>query len=458
MIVLLVSFIACTNALILPDFDAAFFEVDVSWTWSSVAAQKRKLVSPSYPQMLPFQELDIVEKCLPQQSQRGLAALTAEAKWARIVSNLSVIERHFIDLKYADNKALGAMVMRCPTEELYKMVLPYIPATRRRAIEEEKSWQLKLRTLRHSLAPVISSSLNVDRRHDSYINNIQQRERYAGDRVCVSLSVYEEPEWIDSLLKEVLARTEPSTYIMLHLNANTYYSEEILNYFRNYDQRVRLNPERIPVEFATGSVLYSHLSNVRQMADANLGCTYVVMQASNMRWLRNGMEGLVRERKFGGTNLYFETCEIEKNSTHPFLLEIHAPRGLWGIGYHEGSFYPHQHILAMYHAMHEYLERTGQDVSTITKYNTWVEECWLQTYMLNHADLAEQQNFYPSSAFREIVGYGVPPYGVTTEQLDVLLAAKDTNQGEWSKVFGAKRVPRDFNDPVTARIVALTAR
>eukprot|EP00928_Gymnodinium_smaydae_P045783 TRINITY_DN30483_c0_g1_i1.p1 TRINITY_DN30483_c0_g1~~TRINITY_DN30483_c0_g1_i1.p1 ORF type:complete len:474 (+),score=75.09 TRINITY_DN30483_c0_g1_i1:49-1422(+) len=447
-----VTLVACAHALNLRDVSFAKTDTNSSWDWRALVAQRVMRVSLGHPQMVPLEQLEIIEGCLPEDSRRRMATLTADEKWESIASGLSDVEKRFIETKYPDNKAVGAMVLRCPTEELYKKVLPYIPEAQRMAIEKEESYELKLRALRGSLAP-LPFSYTVD--GDQDLSAAREQDGIDGDRVCVSLAAYEDREWIDSLLKEALARTEESTFIMLHLNTDVEYSEEDLEHFRNYDKRVLVNPEPNRVHNLHASILYAHLNNAHAMEEAKLGCAYVIMQASNMRWLRNGMEELVRERKFGGTSLAKGPCDFDGN-VHPFMKEINAPRGLWGWGYHESSYYPHKHLLGMYDAMHEHVKRKGENISSILGYRSFCEECWLQTYMLNYADLKAQENYYPAAGIR-VLGDGL-----TDKQLDTLLAAEDTNDGalgagSWSKIFAAKRMSRNLTDPITARIVALTA-
>merc|ERR1712232_1179327 len=63
--------------------------------------------------------------------------------------------------------------------------------------------------------------------------------------------------------------------------------------------RIAVTSERIAVRPYRGSVFYSHILNAKTMEKHWPGeCGYWVLQASNMMWVRKGMEERVREYEF----------------------------------------------------------------------------------------------------------------------------------------------------------------
>jgi len=168
------------------------------------------------------------------------------------------------------------------------------------------------------------------------------------DAVCLSIVAAEEPVWIDALLKNALAMTDLSTKIAVHLNADTHYPPAVIQRW-NKTARVIITPQRIKVAKFHGSILLAHLLNTKYLGD---DCSYVVMQASNMMWVRQGMTTAVRRHEFGGFSVQKGKLSslMQQGLEHPFfanVTSIGTAKVAWGI--HEGAFFKTS-VLRMFHA------------------------------------------------------------------------------------------------------------
>lgn len=424
------------------------------WSWSAVAGLSSSsqsdfkrataaYVEPSQPHMAPTEHLDVIVSCLAEDKRAGLARLTEGERWRDVATSLMPAERKFVEKVYYENKLLGVMVVRCTPEQLYQKVLPFLPPAQRKVIEQESGHELQLSIMMQGLVP----SLHPDEGARQEVAARMPAGASADEHVCISLSVYEEVEWVDSLLKEALYMMEPDTVIMMHMHSAANYTDADFERWNNLSPgRIYLNSERLWVDHLHGSILYTHLSNTRHLEEVRSGyCKYVIFQASNQRWLRQGVEAVVRERRVGGIIQSGGTCSFEQK-VHPWEEEFQAPRKLWGWGAHEGAYYPTKHVLAFHKSMLEYLGRTGENTSAITNYRCFCEECWLQTWMLNNVDLAELEEYWPNVAERYL-----GDTGASQETVDEIVA------GEHTDTFGVKRVSRDMDDPITRSVLALSA-
>ena len=112
--------------------------------------------------------------------------------------------------------------------------------------------------------------------------------------VLLSISAFEPPRYLRELLENALSLTHPrSTLIVLHLNRLTNYPDVGVD--KDFDwiwaqERVLVNCLRVAVSHSHGSILHSFAANVGWARDRGARPQMVVFQASNMFWVRRGME------------------------------------------------------------------------------------------------------------------------------------------------------------------------
>jgi hypothetical protein len=445
-----------------------------AWSWSSIESAgrinfMRSDLPPMHPRIVPEEFLNLTISCLSKGANEALGGATQQVQWGTIIGGLSSFQKTYVERKYPDNLLLGVATLKCPMDTLLIKIWHYLPSAQQAAILQEPGPR-QLSVFSQSLSPAYSAAAKKLEEQISLgrvpSRHLDQRGSAAvpTGRVCISITAYEEPAWIHQLLKDTIRKAEPSTMIMLHLHKNVdaatsyNYTEADIKGLGSYPS-VRINEERVNVRHLHGGILYAHLSNARALHKQSLGtCEFVVLQASNMVWVRKGMEELVRQRRYGGTRLSQGTCCFDgMDNLHPFEKEIVAPRGLWARGVHEGAFYPMGQFLEFDLAMQGYLARNHQNADDIIDYKCFCEECWLQTYMVNHAPLDDQEDFYSNIGIR-VLG----PTGASQNHVDLIAAGKDIEVcsqltgcdevGDWSHFFAIKRVQRDLNDPVTKHV------
>lgn len=284
-----------------------------------------------------------------------------------------------------------------------------------------------------------------------------------GTQVCVSLAAYEEPWWINAVLENAKKFLEPTTVIMLHLNLEVEYSEAQLAEWNSTSQ-VIVTPERVAAKRFHGSILYSHLLNVKYMPST---CHYVVLQASNMLWMRRGVEDAVRDQHMGGVNKI--SCKREgsmcrKRMLHTFFrkwlvsmsgpIDYSAPQMGWG--YHEGAFYPVSIVKDFLSYLLHYVFNTKRTISAeVLDAQDDAEEYWLQTYALNRIPWKEE--YGPALAL-----FDTTETGVTLDEVKAIQKGEKPPPPFWKDTFfgkhgffAAKRVMRDLHNPVTSYIMSL---
>merc|ERR1719277_237257 len=118
--------------------------------------------------------------------------------------------------------------------------------------------------------------------------------------VCVSLPVFEEVGYIEELLTNFKFFSERSTKIAFHFDNNTEFDEDAVKRIEALSShRVALTKMRVPIKKIGGSILYAHLLNAKKLEEKWPGeCKFFVMQASNMWWVRKGMETSVRTHHY----------------------------------------------------------------------------------------------------------------------------------------------------------------
>ena len=115
-------------------------------------------------------------------------------------------------------------------------------------------------------------------------------------RLIVSLSVYEEPNYIRSLLNNILSTTESDTKIVVHVSKAAKWTPDD---FKNLSSqnRVLINPKRVRTKHSHGSILQSQVLNVKYMLFSNITATTILFAPSNMLWCRKGIEAYVTDHK-----------------------------------------------------------------------------------------------------------------------------------------------------------------
>lgn len=284
-------------------------------------------------------------------------------------------------------------------------------------------------------------------------------------RVCISLAAYEEPWWIDAVLENAQKFLEPNTTIMLHLNSEAEYSEEQIAQWNKSIHRVFVTPERIAAQRFHGSILYSHLMNVKYLPS---NCHYILLQASNMLWMRRGVEDAVRDQHLGGVNNITCKCKTEcmcrKRMLHDFfrnwLVSLGGPVNettpVMGWGQHEGAFYPVSIVKEFTEYLNKYLETPQRSLAAeVLNAMDDAEEYWLQTYALNRVPWKKE--YGPALAL-----FDTTEAGVSLDEVKAIEKGEKPPPPFWNDdrfgnhgFFAAKRVMRDLQNPVTSYIMSL---
>jgi len=284
-----------------------------------------------------------------------------------------------------------------------------------------------------------------------------KESRIYPSRVCVSIAAYEDPDWIDALLENALRFTEPGTHITVHLNSLSNYTEEQLRTWDDMD-RVQINSRRVAVQAFHGGILYSHMLNVRVMPSF---CEHVIMQASNMMWVRRGMEDAVRGQRYGG--IFNVTCDggmCQKRMLNPFFKDrLVGTNGLIGWGAHEGAFYPMRTVKGFIAYLDEYITEMSLSIQKdVVEANDDAEEWWLQTYMVNREPWKEE--YGPTLSLFDTSGDSCSIEAVEKVSKGLKPPPPPYNDKLWNEKWGfyaVKRVARDLTHPVTKYIMDLPA-
>jgi hypothetical protein len=282
--------------------------------------------------------------------------------------------------------------------------------------------------------------------------------------VCVSLPVFEDPEYIEELLANFMKFTESTTKVALHFEAddsNVHYDTERIASFAS--DRVAVTKRRIEIRKIGGSILFAHVLNAKTLEERWPGeCDLFVMQASNMWWVRPGMENAVREHRYA--QLAVQPHSLAANSG-PFWHEL-EPKALNGWGQPEGAYFPMKMVHDFNAYMDGWLEKTHQKDSAVLDVRIYIEAFWLPTYALNFAtDLPEESvggDF--SLCYRHMVEVAAnyDKDSVPIEEVKDLIAGKEFIHNVVSgkdvrsaQYFAVKRVNRDLHHPTTQFIVSL---
>eukprot|EP00928_Gymnodinium_smaydae_P067022 TRINITY_DN4995_c0_g1_i2.p1 TRINITY_DN4995_c0_g1~~TRINITY_DN4995_c0_g1_i2.p1 ORF type:complete len:341 (-),score=48.49 TRINITY_DN4995_c0_g1_i2:282-1304(-) len=315
----------------------------------------------------------------------------------------------------------------------------------------------------------------------SYLDSVKEK-------VCISLAAYEDAAWIDTLLENIDRFMEPTTKVALHLNSASNYSDADLRRWGAADRqaarwgrdhrsglfatplasnlseddalrnpklpRMLVADERIEVRRFEGSVLGAHIVNAKVMEERWPGeCDYFLMQASNMMWVRKGAEDVIREHKYSNIVVSKEGPYLN-NGDHSFTAELSPHNDLFGWSPHEGSFYPMKAVNSFVQMFDSHNARTGQTLETsLVRFQSYFEESWLQTYILNFDPEHEKDDSYPHiypppMCYRVV---GTMDNVVTKEDVEHVNGAMDG----FRNFYAVKRVSRSFDDPAVQYIMAL---
>jgi hypothetical protein len=287
--------------------------------------------------------------------------------------------------------------------------------------------------------------------------------------VCISLVAYEDVQWIQALLDNIRAYTDAP--VALHLNALSRYDASQLRQWDSSRNRVFLTDSRIAVFRNKGSILYAHVLNVRLLARRWPSCQHVVMQASNMLWLRHGMEAHVVSREyslgFRNAGSHRETAaHVNGSALYRALIDPLPPcdassdpwRPSHGycssrqpISQHEGSFYPLGAFLSFEAFLRRFLDATGASLGdTLIRAFPWPEESFLQAFVQNH--YAPYREWAKNSS-----GHGCElcwraPHAPHPLQTDATVAAS-IRAGKMACFYAMKVVRGAHRDNVTARLL-----
>lgn len=283
------------------------------------------------------------------------------------------------------------------------------------------------------------------------------------ETVCVSVAAFETPDYIEALIENFLHFSERSTKLAIHLDFSSDYNGTENEWASD---RVAITQNRVDVKAFHGSVLYSHMLNVDTMEKTwPHQCAYWVLQASNMMWVRKGMEEHVRDYRFSPLGSHTNgggPCawnhEIEDSKTFVgFSEKLNSRKNVYGWGQPEGSFFPFSMVKDFKAMMDQHLRKERDSGSGIYDAKCYFENVWLQTYALNYADVPEGPEYEERRKKSTPLCLNSIHYGdkendaIEMDQLKAVMAGKDWAQG----FYAVKRVNRKVTHPTTRFIINL---
>ena len=216
----------------------------------------------------------------------------------------------------------------------------------------------------------------------------------------VSICAFEEPSYVSFLVANTLHHTSASTHVVLnYINAAKPSHSVVAPH-----ARLHVNPRPIRVMRAHSSILDAHAANVKWMR--HLPFEYVILQASNMVWCRQGMEFYVSNHTksvrsfFNSTRLPCGECMCNRIDSARMLPDPCFVPAFGDLdvtvlvqGKHEGSFYPIGAFLDAYDsatAIHAW-NRSGHEckhvnVSDLHDVKWPLEEVVVPTWFANFYD------------------------------------------------------------------------
>lgn len=294
----------------------------------------------------------------------------------------------------------------------------------------------------------------------SFVIAVQKQVKPNGDSepsqeiVCVSAAVYEPVPYVNMFVRNFLKFAEPSTRLVMHLDAATDYLEHDIERWQDTaGGRVTSPLKRIPVKPFMGSILFAQMLNA-EWADQhwNNECTYFVYQASNMMWVRKGFEAEVRSRRYGQMRANSEGgCDSGQSITKKLI-----PNNMYGWGQPEGSFYPMSMVRNFYKVMINFFAVDGlPEEHWFQEIRCYMEAFSMQTYAINFEDEVQRNmTFYKDSKSLSWnhVTYGDKDHDSCPK--DEIIAIHEGKRG-WEPYYAVKRVNRDVNHPITQYIDSL---
>ena len=223
--------------------------------------------------------------------------------------------------------------------------------------------------------------------------------------------------------------------------------------------------------------------NARTIEAAFPSCGYVVLQASNMAWVRPGMVQFVRQQRFSLTrqlarHLCGDACgdqdsEYIRNQREPAVPELlrafAAPRGQLAMQFHEGSFLPLSELLMFRVEVERAVSaRRPANLATLILdqpcctipgicpgWGFCLEEWLLPTWLVNYRSqsLSERlPNVGPMCAHTYAADGRMA--NVTTAVASAI-RQKASQLNDQQMLFAVKRVARNLSDPETQGVLTL---
>lgn len=291
--------------------------------------------------------------------------------------------------------------------------------------------------------------------------------------VLISLAAYEPAPWIDGLVQSTLSFTESSTLLVLHLANQSRYTRQELARWNS--SRTSVNPVRLFIVKGTGSLLYAHLLNARHGMDRwmlNASSSYFVMMASNMLWIRPGMELHVRALQCSVGREGWRNPKRSRMTkmmrvpgkswstriTADFYLNLTCgerwSKGKHAWSYHEGSFYPLATVMRFLGMLESSLSRPE-----ILGAANFPEEFWLQAYTYNHESEVRTQSW--SRQLCERFDAHNMLSTVPIARVEKLAEQLACNPQVWSGTYtfyAIKRFQRNLSNEVTQKMLRFSER
>lgn len=132
-----------------------------------------------------------------------------------------------------------------------------------------------------------------------------------------------EPEWyLKQYLHNILAFTEPSTLILLHLSKNTNYSQATIESIHSLDPRIIISCARVKTKAYTGQITIAVLRSIAFARQVGLRYRHVLFWSSNTWFLRSGVEAYVQQY---GSSLSNQ-IPLPRHTDHRFIRRFPVDR------------------------------------------------------------------------------------------------------------------------------------
>ena len=109
----------------------------------------------------------------------------------------------------------------------------------------------------------------------------------------------------------------------------------------------------------------------------------VVFQASNMMWVRPGMEAAVLAKHYSFGRIVWVNDQLDYHLQQPLYRAL-TPRKLFPFTYHEGSFYPIAAVSAFRTFVQGWVAQGNASLEqSLLDVHSYPEETWLYAYVVN---------------------------------------------------------------------------